>query len=66
MYLGEPRETTSRRGLKLELLVWPRNVVGQNTLLEFVNVEAIFLSRIEGFVSLWFCYYSLLFGEVLN
>lgn len=41
MYLGDPRETTSRRGLKLEALVWPRNVVGVRTLLELVNVDAI-------------------------
>lgn len=41
VYLGDPRETTSRRGLKLEALVWPRNVVGDRTLLELVNVDAI-------------------------
>lgn len=41
VYLGDPRETTSRRGLKLEPLVWPRNVVGVRTLLELVNVVAI-------------------------
>jgi hypothetical protein len=41
VYLGDPRETTSRRGLKLEALVWPRNVVGVRTLLELVNVDAI-------------------------
>ena len=41
VYLGDPRETASRRGLKVEPLVCPRNGVGVRTLLELMNVEAI-------------------------
>lgn len=42
VYLGDPRETTSLRGLELETLLWPRNGVGLKTLLELANVDAIF------------------------